>query len=153
MIKLDKIDYKILEIMSRDGRITYNNIAEQLEKKYHGASIRKRVMKLIKNKIIEKFTVVVDSEAVGLKTSIMILEVNPAFVDNIVEKVKNYKEVTELMYSLDGKIIGVIKTRREDSLIKVIKEINAMSKALTNSVKDIKIITGLTTVKMNTLPV
>lgn len=153
VISMDLTDYQILEHLSRDARSTYNSIAEKIEKDYHGASIRKRVLKLVRKKIIQRFTIVVDSDSIGFKTSIMFLEVNPAFVDNIVEKIKNYKEVTELSYSLDGKIIGVIKTKKEESLIKVIKEINAMSKALTNSVKEIKIITGLTTVKHNTFPI
>jgi len=150
---MDELDYRILEILSGDGRLPYNKIAEILNTDYIGASIRKRVLKLKKTGIIDKFTVVVNDEKVGLRTSFLILDVNPAYVDTLVEKIRHYPEIIQLYYSLDGKIICMIKTKREENLIHVVKEINAISRALTNAVRDISIITGLSCVKYNTLPV
>lgn len=55
MKNLDEKDKKILELLIEDSRRTYGNIAEQVD--LSESTVRKRVDKLQKEGVIEKFTI------------------------------------------------------------------------------------------------
>ncbi|MBD3353478.1 MAG: DUF977 family protein [Candidatus Lokiarchaeota archaeon] len=64
--KLDPIDIKIIELLKKDGRMAYRQIAEVVGKTE--ATIRRRVKKMLEEGYIKKFTIVVDKEAMGYTT-------------------------------------------------------------------------------------
>ncbi|CEA03001.1 Regulatory protein AsnC [Jeotgalicoccus saudimassiliensis] len=64
---LDELDKKILSLLSDNGRISYVDIAKELE--ISRVAVRDRVNKLIENDIIEKFSVVINSNKVGKTVS------------------------------------------------------------------------------------
>jgi len=81
-----EIDDKILNYLSENARATYREIAEKLN--ISESTVRNRILKLIKNKTIEKFSVKLDLEKLGnyfgwiLKIKIDSSQVN-AIIDNL----------------------------------------------------------------------
>lgn len=66
-MKLDNIDRKILELLTENGRMSYVDIGKRLN--LSRVSIRERVNQLIDNGVIEKFSVVINSELAGKQVS------------------------------------------------------------------------------------
>jgi Lrp/AsnC family transcriptional regulator, leucine-responsive regulatory protein len=66
-VKIDNIDRRILEILTDNGRMSYSDIGKELD--LSRVSIRERVNQLIKNEVIEKFSVVINSEKMGKNVS------------------------------------------------------------------------------------
>lgn len=66
-MKLDDIDKKILELLTVNGRCSYVDIGKELN--LSRVAVRERVHNLSEEGVIEKFTVVINSEKVGKKVS------------------------------------------------------------------------------------
>jgi|SRR5699024_10485729 len=64
---LDKYDKKILELLTENGRMSYVDIAKELD--LSRVAIRDRVKRLIDNEIIEKFGVFINSYKIGKTVS------------------------------------------------------------------------------------
>ena len=52
---MDEVDYKILEILKQNARITNSDIADKVD--LSEGAVRNRIKRLLKNKIIKRFTV------------------------------------------------------------------------------------------------
>jgi Lrp/AsnC family transcriptional regulator of lysine biosynthesis len=52
---LDEVDYKILEILKENAKTTNSNIADTV--KLSEGAVRNRIKRLLKNKVIKKFTI------------------------------------------------------------------------------------------------
>lgn len=66
-MKIDDTDRKILACLSEDGRMSYADIGKRLN--LSRVSIRERVQQMMKNGVIEKFSVVINSELAGKSVS------------------------------------------------------------------------------------
>jgi DNA-binding Lrp family transcriptional regulator len=66
-MKIDATDKKILELLTINGRMSYVDIAKELG--LSRVAIRERVNQLIDEGIIEKFSVVINSDKIGKKVS------------------------------------------------------------------------------------
>lgn len=66
-MSIDKYDQQILNLLSDNGRMSYVDIAKELN--LSRVAIRDRVNRLIDNDIIEKFSVVINSDKVGKTVS------------------------------------------------------------------------------------
>ncbi|WP_144451246.1 Lrp/AsnC family transcriptional regulator [Halalkalibacter nanhaiisediminis] len=66
-MKIDAIDRKILELLTVNGRMSYVDIAKELG--LSRVAIRERINNLIEEEVIEKFSVVINSDKVGKKVS------------------------------------------------------------------------------------
>lgn len=66
-MKLDDIDRKILQILTENGRASYVDIGKELN--LSRVAVRERVHQLMNNGVIEKFTVVINSEKIGKHVS------------------------------------------------------------------------------------
>lgn len=66
-MKIDATDRKILELLTMNGRISYVDIAKEL--KLSRVAVRERINQLIEAEVIEKFSVVINSDKVGKKVS------------------------------------------------------------------------------------
>lgn len=60
---IDMIDKKILELLTANGRLSYVDIGKELN--LSRVAVRERVHQLQKEGVIERFTVVINSEKVG----------------------------------------------------------------------------------------
>lgn len=66
-MKIDKTDRKILELLTMNGRMSYVDIAKELG--LSRVAIRERINQLIESDVIEKFSVVINSDKIGKKVS------------------------------------------------------------------------------------
>ena len=62
-IHLDKTDIRILKLLANDSRISYAEIAREVH--LSRMAVRERVMKMLEEGIIERFTVQLNSKKVG----------------------------------------------------------------------------------------
>lgn len=59
-IHLDKTDIKILKLLANDSRISYAEIAREVH--LSRMAVRERVMKMVEEGVVERFTVQLDSK-------------------------------------------------------------------------------------------
>lgn len=109
---LDEIDRTIIEMLQEDGRISFSDIAKKVDKTE--VTIRRRVRRLQKEKIIQRFTVVLDPLKMGKKISAIVkVKAQMKQATRIAEEVKRYEEVTEA-YFLDGACGVMLKVTVDD---------------------------------------
>ncbi|MDK2373137.1 MAG: Lrp/AsnC family transcriptional regulator [Candidatus Korarchaeota archaeon] len=87
---LDEMDRKILEMLIKDARTPYTEIAKKLN--VSEATIRKRVSKLIKSGVIKRFTVEIGES--GMK-AIVLVKVRPGH--NIPEIAKTISDLGDVV--------------------------------------------------------
>ncbi len=93
---LDKIDRRILNILQRDARLSFRNVARQL--KVSDATVRSRVARMEKNNVIKSFTTLVDPEQVGMEVVGLIqLEVDSKLLAKITTDLRGVEEVKLVM--------------------------------------------------------
>ena len=131
--KFDELDMKILTELTKDGNISVPNLSKRLG--INTSVLYSRVKRLIKKKLIKKFTVIVDESLIGigvratmginrdpkqkeqihkalLKTPevIMIAEVTGRFDILITVRAKNLEELHSVAIEKIGKIEGIQNT-------------------------------------------
>lgn len=119
MAILDDADYMILEILQKDGRITFSDLADQVN--LSRSAVRERIKNMEDSGIIRGFTAIIDAKAYEKFASVyMDIEVEPmklkeiaivsqhtgsaglhvhAYIDSV-DKVSKYLE--ENIYTIDG---------------------------------------------------
>ncbi len=111
-IQLDGIDAQIIEMLQRDGRMLYKDLAQKV-----GVSlptVRARTQKLVELGVIKKFTVIVDADKIlGKVRAVVLLQVNPQEVEDVVAKVGALREVREA-YKTAGSSPLVLKVEARD---------------------------------------
>lgn len=133
MHKFDELDMKILTELTKDGSVSVPNLSKKLG--INTSVLYSRIKRLIKKKLITKFTIVVDESLIGigvratvginrdpklkdpihkalLKTSevIMISEVTGRFDIIITVRAKNLEELHTVVIEKIGKIDGIQNT-------------------------------------------
>ncbi|MDN3019576.1 Lrp/AsnC family transcriptional regulator [Paenibacillus sp. BSR1-1] len=97
---LDEVDRKILQLLIENGRMSYVDIGKELN--LSRVSIRERVSQLIENGVIEKFTVVVNSDKVGKGVSAFFeVDCEPASLVRVAENLAN-NPVVASCYQMTG---------------------------------------------------
>lgn len=99
-MKIDEIDRKILQLLSENGRMSYVDIGKELN--LSRVSIRERVNQLMDNGVIEKFSVVINSEKVGKGVSAFFeVDCEPASLVEVAETLANNPSVASC-YQMTG---------------------------------------------------
>lgn len=99
-MKLDAIDHRILELLSENGRMSYVDIGKELN--LSRVAIRERVNQLIQSGVIEKFSVVINSEKVGKAVSAFFeVDCEPSFLVSVAENLANNPRVASC-YQMTG---------------------------------------------------
>jgi DNA-binding Lrp family transcriptional regulator len=100
LISLDNTDLKIIRTLQIDGRKPYVKIAEELG--INEATVRKRIDKLVKDGIIQRFTVVLDYHKLGRAIKAFIgLRVQPAKLRDIVNHLSKHPDI-QVLYRTSG---------------------------------------------------
>ncbi len=100
IVKLDDIDRKILEMLIEDGRMSYVDIGKKLN--LSRVAVRERVNQLVKRGIIEKFTVVINSEKFGKQVSAFFeVDCEPAYLVEVAQKLAENPNVASC-YQMTG---------------------------------------------------
>lgn len=119
MAILDEADYRILDILQKDGRITFSDLADQVN--LSRSAVRERIKNMQDSGIIRGFTAIIDAKAYEKFASVyMDIEAEPmkineiaivsqhtgstglhvhAYIDSV-DKVSKYLE--ENIYTIDG---------------------------------------------------
>lgn len=99
-MKLDSIDSQIIAMLQEDGRRSFSDIAEAVERTE--VTVRRRVKRLKDEGYIKRFTVVLDPLKIG-KSIRAIIRVKTVMkhATSVSKKLSKFKEVNEA-YFLDG---------------------------------------------------
>lgn len=97
--KLDKLDQRILHMISEDARVPFLEVARVCN--VSGAAIHQRIQKLTGMGILRGSQFVIDPEKIGYETCAYIgLNLkNPEDFDHVLESLKRIPEVTECHYT------------------------------------------------------
>ncbi|MCM3574634.1 MULTISPECIES: Lrp/AsnC family transcriptional regulator [Mesobacillus] len=97
---IDETDRLILQLLSENGRMSYVDIGKQLN--LSRVSIRERVNQLIEDGVIEKFSVVINSEKVGKSVSAFFeVDCEPSSLVRVAETLANNPSVASC-YQMTG---------------------------------------------------
>lgn len=99
-MKIDNINRKILYYLQKDGRMTYKDIAKEINRSE--TAIRDRIKALETSGIIQGYTALIDKTALGFHCFAMILANAPSStLDEITLKIKDIKNVLRV-YQISG---------------------------------------------------
>ncbi|MBI42215.1 MAG: winged helix-turn-helix domain-containing protein [Oceanospirillales bacterium] len=97
---MNKLDTDLLNILIKDARTSFADIARQLN--VSRAYARARVQALVEEGVIEKFTAVINPEKLGKTISTFIdLKVNPQAIEQVAEELSAMPEVVSLYIMTD----------------------------------------------------
>ena len=100
-IHLDKTDVRILKLLANDSRISYAEIAREVH--LSRMAVRERVMKMLEEGTIERFTVQLNSKKVGLETALFLqVKVVPNMLDTVADELSKHPKI-ESIYAMTGK--------------------------------------------------
>ncbi|MFQ6137119.1 MAG: Lrp/AsnC family transcriptional regulator [Candidatus Hydrothermarchaeales archaeon] len=117
---MDEIDMKILEVLKKDSRTSYKDIARETH--ISDVAVHKRIKKL--SNVIRAFTILVDQKTMGEDTTALLTikcEVGKAL--EIAQRLSEVEDVREV-YTTIGEydIIAKIKTENTETLKSVIEK-------------------------------
>lgn len=97
--QFDNLDLKILNVLSRNARKPFLEIARECN--VSGAAIHQRIQKLLAAGIIKGFETIINHEAVGYDTCAYIgfFLNDPSRFDEIVQKIKEIPEIVECHFA------------------------------------------------------
>ena len=103
MAKVDKIDQKILSELSKDSSISIPKLAEKINA--NSSVVYSRIKRLLKNKLIERFTIEVNDKKLGYGVkSLTGINMDSKQRDNVIEelfKISGVREVSEVTGRFD----------------------------------------------------
>ena len=93
MNKFDKIDKKILDVLQKNGRITNQQLAEQVN--LSNAPCWRRLRKLEQSGVIDRYVAILDAERVGLNAMALIQFSLTDHSDECINEVDQFMADTE----------------------------------------------------------
>ena len=94
-LKLDEVDWGIIERLREDARMTFVDIGKALD--VSDATVYNRVKRLIEVGVIKKFTIEVDETAVGKSVSgFIMVNVKPGAVKEVSRQLCEIERVSEV---------------------------------------------------------
>lgn len=127
ILAIKDIDRKILKILQEDSRKPFRKIATEL--KISEPTLYNRVRKLQEEMVIERFTTIINPDAVGFPyLAFIMLTVEPSKEDDIINKLSTLPEILELHLIFGDKNI-LMKIRCQD--------INSVRDFITNKIRAI----------------
>ncbi len=124
MMSVDNKDRKIIEILKKDSRTSFVDIAKQLN--LSEGAVRKRIRKLINSGIIKRFTVEISEPSVK---ALILISSTPAIPNpKIAQEIRNIKGV-EWVYEVTGQFdIAVLVSGPDIAYLnKVIDEVRSLN--------------------------
>jgi Lrp/AsnC family transcriptional regulator for asnA, asnC and gidA len=125
--ELDEVDLNILSALQDHARTPYTKIAETLG--VSDATIHLRVKKMEEQGLIEKYTIILNEEAMGKPvTTYVLIRVDPSTVEDVCRKLMELEDVYEVCeiherYDILVKIRGRSLNEVRDIIINKIRSI------------------------------
>jgi len=100
-MKIDTINKKILYLLQKDARMTYKEIATELNRSE--TTIRDRIKAMERIDIIQGYTALINKTALGINffAILLINPVSSSEIESITQKIKKVKNVVRL-YEISG---------------------------------------------------
>jgi DNA-binding Lrp family transcriptional regulator len=99
-MKFDDIDKKLLEELAEDGRLSYVELAEKVG--LSRVAVKDRIQSLKDKGVIEKFSVVINSEKIGKKVSAFFeVDVEPMQLQQVAQNLADNPSVASI-YQMTG---------------------------------------------------
>ncbi len=111
MAKLDDVDKKILELLKKNSRVKYTELARILG--VTEGAVRRRVDRLVKSGVIKRFTVEIGAIRPSLKALVLISARTSHPLSTVSENVKKLQGV-EAVYEVSGLYDIVAMIRGDD---------------------------------------
>lgn len=110
MCGVEDIDRRIVELLSRDGRMSYTDLGKSTG--LSTSAVHQRVRRLEERGILRGYVAVVDAEAVGLPLTafISIRPIDPSAPDDAPERLRGLPEI-EACHSVAGEESYILKVR------------------------------------------
>jgi Lrp/AsnC family transcriptional regulator for asnA, asnC and gidA len=111
--QIDNLDRKILELLQKDGRMAYTDIAKKLI--VSGGTIHQRINKMTEAGIIKGTQVLINYEKIGydVTTLLGIYLKSAKDLGKVIDKLKTMKEVVEVYYTT-GAYALIIKVHNKN---------------------------------------
>lgn len=141
---LDNIDKEILNIVQRNGRVPYSEIAKKTG--VAEATIRFRVKRLINKGVIRTFAAILNPSMIGFTVSgAILLKVDSSKIDDVVKKLVDSSE-TSYIYRSTGEydVVTVIYARDIDHFNEFVQKIKTL-----NGVKVVRVSVTTELIKAN----
>ncbi len=130
-VKIDPVDIKIVHLLSENARLTYKELAEIIGTTRQ--RISRRMNKLEKMGIIQKYTIIPNYEALGYSHIILGITLKPgAKLDEIVSTLREKEHVKIIQKALGAHNLVVHIVAPKD-----MKEIQSIIESVTSDIKDI----------------
>jgi Lrp/AsnC family transcriptional regulator for asnA, asnC and gidA len=125
-VVLDEKDLKILEILSKNARATYTEIAKEVG--LSDVAVLKRVKSLEQKGIIRRYTIKVDNKKLGYNAvSITGLDVEPEKLFDVINYLKDKSYVKYLaLTSGDHTVMTIIWARDSEELSEIHRALSAL---------------------------
>jgi len=120
---LDKNDLTILPTLARDCRTSYSNIGSQIG--LTSKSVKARVKKMVRSRVIEKFIVRVNPAAFGYRTAIVLIRTsNGISKDDLIQRVKEFGDLAYHVHHMGRTSVAalIIKKQLDENVIQSIND-------------------------------
>ena len=121
-MSLDKIDYKILDILKNDHRKHYTEIATDLNISRN--TVNTKIKNLIQSNFIKKYTIILDPNWYFYKTIFIEIKTNP-HEPWLAEQLQNLDEC-ELLDGIIGEYSLILKVRIKDDYDIILSQIDSL---------------------------
>jgi len=122
MVKFDKLDLLILSELSNDASISVPRLSNKI--KTNSSVVYSRIKRLIKKKIIERFTIVVNEKELGYNVKALTgINMDSKLRDNVIEelfKISGVGEISEVTGRFD--VLVTMHAKTLDEIHKMISE-------------------------------
>jgi len=99
-MKYDEVDKKLLEELTKNGRISYVELSEKVN--LSRVAVKGRIDNLIKEGVIEKFSAIINSEKIGKNVSAFFdIDVAPMKLQTVAQSLADHPNVASV-YQMTG---------------------------------------------------
>lgn len=120
---IDDIDNKLIDILYKDSRATYADIARLL--KLSVGSVHNRIKSLEERGIIKKFTIQLDHEKLGMDLTVIIeMQIEVSYLADVNEQLQKIPQIISL-YNITGgtDILAIARFKNRKNMNDVLQEI------------------------------
>ena len=122
MVKVDDLDLQILSELSNDASISVPRLSKKID--VNSSVVYSRIKRLIKRKLIERFTIVVNDAELGYEVKALTgINIDTKQRDNVIKqlfKIDGVREVAEVTGRFD--ILVTMYARSLDQMHKMVSE-------------------------------
>lgn len=100
MMKFDEIDHKLVDLLIKDGRKSYVELADKVG--LSRVAVKDRIQALLDHDVIERFTIAINSEKFGKKVSAFFeVDVEPKQLQLVAQNLADNRNVASV-YQMTG---------------------------------------------------